>query len=38
VLPTADQRLLPLSGAVAGVKKAEVQQPEAVTVMPVASK
>jgi hypothetical protein len=38
VLPTADQRLLPLSGAVTGVKKAEVQQPEAVTVMPVASK
>jgi len=38
VLPTADQRLLPLSGAVAGVKKAEAQQPEAATVMPVASK
>ena len=38
VLPAADQRLLPLSGAVAGVKKAEAQHPEAATVMPVASK
>jgi hypothetical protein len=38
VLPTGDQRLLPLAGAAQGVKKAAVEQPEAVQVIPVASK
>jgi hypothetical protein len=38
VLPTGDQRLLPLSGAVAGSKKADAGEPSDVRVIPVASK
>jgi len=38
VFPTGDQRLLPLAGAAQGVKKAAMEQPEAVQVVPVASK
>jgi hypothetical protein len=37
VLPAGDTRLLPLTGAGAGTKNAEVEQP-AAHVMPVASK
>jgi hypothetical protein len=37
VLPMGDQRLLPLAGAAAGVKKAEVEQP-AAQAMPVAAR
>ncbi|HJU05229.1 MAG TPA: multicopper oxidase domain-containing protein [Nitrospiraceae bacterium] len=38
VLPAGDQRLLPLSGASAGAKKAEVEQPTSPQAMPVASR
>jgi manganese oxidase len=37
VLPTGDQRLLPLSGAVAGAKKADAGEPSDRKVIPVAS-
>ena len=37
VLPTGDQRLLPLSGAVAGAKKADAGTPSDVHAIPVAS-
>jgi hypothetical protein len=38
VLPSGDQRLLPLSGAAAGTKKAEGELPEGTQAVPVASK
>jgi hypothetical protein len=38
VLPAGDQRLLPLSGAAAGVKSAEAGEPGSVQTIPVASK
>ncbi|MBI3603033.1 MAG: multicopper oxidase domain-containing protein [Nitrospirae bacterium] len=38
VLPSGDQRLLPLTGATPGVRKAAVEQPEAAQAIPVASK
>jgi hypothetical protein len=38
VLPADDQRLLPLSGAAAGAKKAEVEQPTSPQAMPVAAR
>jgi len=37
VLPSGDTRLLPLAGASAGTKSAEVEQP-AVQAIPVAAK
>jgi manganese oxidase len=37
VLPAGDQRLLPLSGAVAGAKKADAGEPSDAKVIPVAS-
>jgi len=37
VLPTGDQRVMPLSGAVPGVKKTEAEPPATATVMPVSS-
>jgi hypothetical protein len=38
VLPTGDQRLLPLSGAAVGVKKAQADSPAEAQVKPVASR
>jgi len=38
VLPTGDQRILPLAGAAAGVKSAQQDAPASVQAIPVASK